>query len=400
MRCETLIRFIRVTCWTEPAAQSKMTRNQSALRPIYLSNPRLRRNAPMSRRVGKAKAVPVVNLKYLADYLHLTPGTVSVVLNGVPRATEIPQKTQDRIFAAARKLNYRPNHVARTLKRKRSLNVGILAPEISEGYGALLLNAMGEYLMRHGYFYLVATHRRRPDLMEEYPRILMERSVEGFIVIDTALKNPLPLPAVVISGHTRLPNVTNVILDHDLAATLVLRHLAGLGHRRIAFMKGQPFSADSAERWRAYQPAATCLGLKVFPELTLQLTINTFSPEVGYPIMQQFLKKQKEFTALVAYNDFSAMGAIRSLREAGFRIPEDVSVVGFDDVNSAAYQNPSLTTIRQPWEKMAHIAAQTLLDRLNDKRIPREILVEPELVVRESTGPCSNHYDSSPKSSS
>jgi LacI family transcriptional regulator len=342
----------------------------------------------MSRRAGKAKPVPAINLKSLAAYLDLTPGTVSVVLNGVPRASEIPQKTQDRIFAAAEKLNYRPNHVARTLKKKRSLTVGILAPEISEGYGALLLNALGEYLIGHGYFYFVATHGRRHDLLEQYPRILMERSVEGFIVIDTALETPLPLPAVAISGHTRIRNVTNVILDHDLAATLTLKHLVELGHKRIVFMKGQPFSADSAERWRAIQPAAARLGVKIFPELTLQLTMNTFSPEVGYPVMGKFLKKDKEFTALVAYNDFSAIGAIRSLREAGLRVPEDVSVVGFDDVNSAAYQNPRLTTIRQPWQKMAQVAAQTLLDRLNGKDVPKEILVEPELVVRESTGSC------------
>jgi len=344
----------------------------------------------MPRRSGKAKSAPVVNLKRLSDYLHLTPGTVSVVLNGVPRASEIPKETQERIFAAARKLNYRPNHVARTLKKKRSLTVGILAPEISEGYGALLLNAIGEYLIGHGYFYFMATHDRRPDLLEKYPRILMERSVEGFIVIDTALRSPLPLPTVAISGHATLPNVTNVILDHDRAATLTLQHLAELGHRRIAFMKGQPFSADSAERWKAILPAAARLGLKVSPELTLQLTMNTFSPEVGYPVMREFLKKQREFTALVAYNDFSAIGAVRSLREAGFRVPQDVSVVGFDDVNSAAYQNPSLTTVRQPWKKMAHLAAQTLLDRLNGKQVPKEVRVEPELVVRESTGACAD----------
>jgi DNA-binding LacI/PurR family transcriptional regulator len=342
----------------------------------------------MSRRAGKVKPVPAINLKGLADYLHLTPGTISVVLNGVPRASEIPQKTQDRIFAAARRLNYRPSHVARTLKKKRSLTVGILAPEISEGYGALLLNAIGDYLIGHGYFYFVATHGRRRDLLEEYPRILMERSVEGFIAIDTALETPLPLPAVAISGHTRIRNVTNVILDHDLAATLALQHLVELGHKRIVFMKGQPFSSDSAERWRAIPPAAVRLGLKIFPELTLQLTMDTFSPEVGYPVMREFLKRDKEFTALVAYNDFSAIGAVRSLREAGLRVPEHVSVVGFDDVNIAAYHNPSLTTIRQPWQKMAHIAAQTLLDRLNGKHVPKEILVEPELVIRESTASC------------
>src|SRR5262245_58231044 len=342
----------------------------------------------MSRRAGKAKLVPAINLKGLAKYLRVAPGTISVVLNCGPRASEIPKNTQDRIFAAARSLNYRPSHVARILKKKRSLTVGILAPEISEGYGALLLNAIGEYLIAHGYFYFVATHGRRRDLLAEYPRILMERSVEGFIVIDTALESPLPLPAVAISGHTKIPNVTNVILDHDRAATLTLQHLAEFGHKRIVFMKGQPFSADSAERWRAIRPAAAKLGLKVFPELTLQLTMDSFSPEVGYPVMREFLKKDKEFTALVAYNDFSAIGAVRSLLEAGLRVPEDVSVVGFDDVNSAAYQNPSLTTIRQPWQKMATIAAQTLLDRLNGKRVPREILVEPELVIRESTASC------------
>lgn len=347
---------------------------------------------PRGLRKGQAAAA---NLKELANYLHLSPGTISVVLNGVPRAREIPQKTQERIFAAAEKLNYRPSHVARTLKKKRGFMVGILAPEVSEGYGALLLNAMGEHLIRHGYFYLVATHSRKPDLLREYPKMLMERSVEGFIVIDTALERPLPLPTVAISGHARLPNVSNVILDHDLAATLVLEHLFGLGHRRILFMKGQPFSADSAERWRATRQAAVRLGIKVLPELTLQLTMDTFSPRVGYPVMREFLKRKTEFTALVAYNDFSAIGAIRSLREAGLRVPEDVSVIGFDDVNSAAYQNPSLTTVRQPWEKMAQIAAETLLARLNGKRVPREILIAPQLIVRESTGQCPGHSSSS-----
>src|SRR5471030_2979387 len=132
----------------------------------------------MSRQVGNSKTTPATSLKGLADYLGLSPGTISVVLNGVPRASEIPQKTQERIFAAAKKLNYRPNHTARTLKSKRSRTIGILAPEISEGYGALLLNAIGEYLIGHGYFYFVATHGRRPDLLAEYPRILMERAVE------------------------------------------------------------------------------------------------------------------------------------------------------------------------------------------------------------------------------
>ncbi len=339
------------------------------------------------RRAAKTKSSTVINLKILSQYLKLTPGTISVVLNDTPRAAEIPQDTKDRIFAAAKKFNYRPNHLARSLRNRRSAILGILAPEVSEGYGALLLNAISEYLIQKRYFYFVATHRRRPELLEEYPRMLMERSVEGFIVIDTVLDRPLPLPAVAISGHKIFPGLTNVILDHKHAANLALQHLRDLGHERIVYMRGQRFSADAHDRWKATRQVASELGMRIHPDSIIQLTMDTFSPEVGYPSMQEFLAKRKNFTALVAYNDFSAIGAIRALREYGLRVPEDVSVIGFDDVNSAAYQNPGLTTIRQPLKKMAEIAAQILLDRLDGQNVPKRVLIKPELIVRESTAP-------------
>jgi len=152
-------------------------------------------------------------------------------------------------------------------------------------------------------------------------------------------------------------------------------------------MKGQRFSADAHDRWKATRQVASELGIRIQPDSIIQLTMDTFSPEVGYPSMQEFLAQRKDFTALLAYNDFSAIGAIRALRESGLRVPEDVSVIGFDDVNSAAYQNPSLTTIRQPLKKMAEIAAQILLDRLSGKNVPKRVLIKPELIVRESTAP-------------
>ncbi len=341
--------------------------------------------------MGRRKETPgdkkVVSLKVLAEHLQLSPATISVVLNSSPTADEIPQATKERIFAAAREFNYRPNLVARSLRNKRSYTVGVLAPELSEGYGALLLNAIDEALLQEGYFYFVATHRRRPDLLREYPRMLMDRSVEGFLVIDTALNERLPLPTVTVSGHAKLPGVTNVILDHRHAAHLALHHLLELGHRRIAFMRGQPFSADAEERWNAIRQAAGRLGIKVLPELVVQLSMNTFSPVMGYPVTQELLTRTRNFTAVFAYNDLSAIGAIRALRETGLRVPEDVSVVGFDDINSAAFQNPSLTTIRQPLQTMGSLAAKTLLQRLEGGVDPREISVKPELIVRESTSP-------------
>lgn len=329
----------------------------------------------------------VVSLKVLAEHLGLAPATISVVLNGSPIANEIPEATKQRIFAAAQKFNYRPNMVARSLRNKRSFTVAILAPELSEGYGTLLLNAIDEALLQEGYFYFVATHRRRPDLLQEYPRMLMDRSVEGFLVIDTALQECLPLPTVTVSGHRKFTGVTNVVLDHQHAAELALRHLQQLGHERIAFMRGQSFSADADDRWAAICQAAARFGVEILPELILQLSLNTFSPVMGYPVMQELLSRTKDFSAVFAYNDLSAIGAIRALREAGLRVPEDVSVVGFDDINSAAFQNPSLTTIRQPLQQMGSIAAKRLLRRLDGDSDPGEISVKPELIVRESTCP-------------
>src|SRR5436305_7717829 len=327
-----------------------------------------------------------VSLKFLAKYLDLSPATISVVLNDSPTASEIPQHTKDRIFAAAKKFNYRPNVWARSLRNKRSFAVGILVPEISEGYGALLLNAIDDTLQQEGYFYFVACHRRREDLLEEYPRMLMDRSAEGFIVLDTELHRSLPLPTVNISGHTKLPGVTNVILDHHLAAQLALEHLVSLGHQRIAFIKGQPFSSDSEVRWKAIQEVPRSLSVPILPELTIQLEANTYSPAVGYPVTQELLSRATPFTALLAYNDLSAIGAIRAIRERGLRVPEDVSVVGFDDIASAAFQNPSLTTIRQPLREMGVRAARILVERLRGKEDPGQISVKPELIVRESTG--------------
>ncbi|HEY6185660.1 MAG TPA: LacI family DNA-binding transcriptional regulator [Terriglobales bacterium] len=328
-----------------------------------------------------------VGLKDLARHLGLSTATISTVLNGTEAAKEIPAATQERILAAAEKFNYRPNAMARSLRGMRSHTVGVLVPEISEGYGALVLGAVGDYLLSKGYFFFVATHRRKPELLDEYPHMLRQRSVEGFIVIDTALEKPLPLPTVVISGHRSHPGVTNIVLNHDHAAHVALEHLVQLGHERIAFIKGQPYSADSETRWKAIERAAASLGIAVHEELVIQLEIDTFSPYVGYPVVRRLLQKTRDFTALFAYNDLSAIGALRALRDSGLRVPEDVSVVGFDDINSAAFQIPSLTTVRQPLDKMGAIAGEVLLERIRGGKDPVEIIIDPELVVRESTGP-------------
>lgn len=334
-----------------------------------------------------------VTLRMLADHLGLSPATVSLVLNRNSVADSIPGATQERIFAAARDLNYQPSFAARFARTQRSFTVGVLVPEVSEGYAALVMSGIESHLLKEGYFYLVASHHHRTDLIEEYPKLLMGRYVDGLIAVDTPWQQDLPIPVLTVSGHKRADGISNILLDHERAAELALRHLQQLGHKRIAFIKGQEFSSDTEVRWKSITQAAARLGIRLYPKLTAQLEGELASPQLGYRVTKRLLERKEHFTALFAFNDISAIGAIGALRDARLEVPRDVSVVGFDDIQSAAFQNPRLTTIRQPLKKMGTIAAETLLRRIvrpDDDSYPREIVVEPELVVRESTARISN----------
>ncbi len=339
---------------------------------------------------GPTTATPSISLKELAAHLGLSSATVSLVINRSPGAKSIPHATQERVRVAARELNYRPNLMARSLRQKRSFTIGVVVPEVSEGYAALVLSGIEDYLLQEGYFYFVVSHRHRSDLIEEYPSLLQQRAVEGLIAVDTVLTASGQIPAVAISGHSEVAGVTNIVLDHNLAAQLALEHLQKSGHSRIALIKGQDFSSDTEIRWRALHGVAQQLGIAINERLTIQLDGDSPSPEVGYSITRKLIERREPFTAILAFNDISAIGAIRALRESGRRVPEDVSVIGFDDIQSAAYQNPALTTVRQPLREMGVIAAETLLSRINSPRrgqYPKEIMVKPELIVRGSTAP-------------
>jgi DNA-binding LacI/PurR family transcriptional regulator len=328
----------------------------------------------------------VVTLKMVAQHVGLTPGTVSAVLNDAPSARSIPQTTKSRIHAAAKKLDYRPNFFARSLRNKRTYMIGVIAEEIGDSYGSLVISGIEEYLREKDYFFLTVVHRHNPELLNRYSQLLMQRGVEGFITVDMQLTESLLLPTVAVPGHKSFPGVTNIVLDHQHAARSALTLLLQLGHKNIAFMKGQLFSSDSEHRWRAICQVAEELKITIKPELTVQIDIDDPTPQLGYPFAKQLLERKVPFTALFAYNDISALGAIRAFQEAGLRVPQDISVIGFDDIQGAAFSNPSLTTVRQPLADMGRLAAQTLLARIEGaKDSPSEISIEPKLIVRQST---------------
>jgi len=265
----------------------------------------------------------------------------------------------------------------------------VMVPEISEGYSAMVLGGIEDTLLQEEFFYFVVSHRHRAELLAGYPRLLLSRSVEGIIAVDTPIGEPLSVPVVSVSGHRHGRGLLAIELDHLTAAQFALSHLRDLGHRRIAFIKGQTFSSDTRPRWDAIRRMSAQLGLRIHPELVVQLEGTEPGSRPGYDAAQRLLARGQRFTAVFAFNDASAMGAITALHEKGLHVPRDVSVVGFDDIPSAATMHPGLTTVHQPLREMGQTAAASLLRLIRNGAGAAQqpaILVAPTFVKRHSTG--------------
>src|SRR6202790_4518108 len=242
----------------------------------------------------------VITLKAVAQHIGLTPGTVSAVLNDSPSARSIPQETKNRIDAAAKELNYRPNFFARTLRNKRTYTIGEIPKEIGGPHTSPIISGIEQYLRRGDYFFLTVVHRHDPVLLNRYSQMLSERGVEGIITVDTTVQEAPILPTIAIAGHKKLKGVTNIILDHGRAAVLAMNHLKDLSHERIAFMKGNALSSDSKDRWDAICAVAGQIGMKIDPQLTVQIDTDDPTPMLGYPFDKQLLARNRPFTAIFA----------------------------------------------------------------------------------------------------
>ena len=262
-----------------------------------------------------------------------------------------------------------------------------MLPDLSEGYFTVVMNGVQAALVEAHYFYFTASHYWDPELIREYPRRMIERAVDGFLLLNTQADFLSPLPVVAISGHARTAGVSNLVLDHALAAELALAHLRDLGHTRIAMMKGPEIIPDSEYRWSAILDVSRRFGIETGPELLMNLPAYTGSPESGYQPVKELLSRTRDFTAIFCFNDIAAIGAMRALKDAGISVPEDVSVIGFDDILGASYHTPSITTVRQPLEEMGRAGARILLERIARpaEDFEPEIVFEPQLIVREST---------------
>ena len=344
-----------------------------------------------SRRVSQADAGDRLTLKKLAEHLGLSRTTISMILNDIPEAARFPESTRRRVVESAKKLGYRPNYFARSLGRKRSYLIGVIAPDFGNGFEAAVLSGFERRLLNTGYTSFISTHLWSAELLQRHVETLCDRGAEGLLLINSTPAESPGIPAVTICTDRSPIWSTRVSIDNSFGIGEAINHLVSLGHREIAFIKGPEGSGDTEERWNAVLATCKTLGLRVNPRLTVQLERldppGTRHAEEGRIAAQELLRRGKPFTALVAFNDVSALGAMTALREGGHKVPEDVSIVGFDDIEFASIAYPPLTTLHQPLQEMGATAAELLLRKLaNDEKV-QSLRVRPELIVRSSTCP-------------
>ncbi|HEY6767790.1 MAG TPA: LacI family DNA-binding transcriptional regulator [Candidatus Sulfotelmatobacter sp.] len=345
----------------------------------------------------------MVTIRDVAKESGFSSTTVSIVLNSAPLSRYIPATTKKRIERAAKKLGYRPNQFARSLRSKRSHTVGVMVFDMTDPYCTLVLRGIENTLYQASYLPILTDVHNERVRFERYLEMLLDRRIEGLIVLanwlflDINLLGDLEknsIPTAMIGCELKTDSISSVIVDNEVGGYLALQHLQSLGHRKIGVIRGPKSLTDSAPRWRGIRSCAKEFGIALDSHLVADLPesrdpISSF--EAGFKLTEDLIKAKRGFTALLAFDDMSAFGAIRALTKAGLRVPDHCSVIGFDDVAPSALYTPSLTTVRQPMEAMGASAVSIVVDGINRVLEKREAAaashrkVAPELVVREST---------------
>src|ERR1700683_1577765 len=352
----------------------------------------------LTRRKVKSTAV---TLRDVAQESGVSAATVSIVLNNAPLARYIPPSTKDRIERAAKKLGYRPKDVSRFLSAKRNRTVGVMVFDITDPFCTLILRGIENSLYQASYLPIVTDVHNQRGRFERYLEVLLARQVEALVFVANWLFVDIDLladlekrniPAVMIARELS-GSISSVMVDNEAGAHLAIEHLYSLGHRKIVFVRGPKMLADSAPRWRGVRSFARSVGLEIDPTLVVDLP-DSLDPnsgfEGGFRLTEELMKRKKRFSAVLAFDDMTAFGAVRGLARAGLKVPEDCSVIGFDDVIPAGLSVPSLTTVRQPMEALGSTAVEIVMEGINAVTEEREFTavrrkLAPELVVREST---------------
>lgn len=343
----------------------------------------------MARPRNAAAATPKrsagpVTLDMVARDAGVSASTVSRVLNGTAVVSE---DKREAIESAIDRLGFVPNPIARGLAGGRTLSVGVLTQSIDSPFYGAALRGVEDELDKAGYSPLFASGHWNAVEEARCIETLRSRRVDGIIVLDGRLSNAAlrtcarTLPTVVSGRVLSASNLFSLSFDNFTGARLATEHLLALGHRRIAFIAGDPAHPDALERERGYRAALEATGVAYTADLVAP---GLFNEEGGLAAAQRLIDGRQRFTAIFAANDQMAIGACLALHRHALRVPQDVSVVGFDDLLASRHALPPLTTVHQPAYELGQIAAASLLCMLRGDK-PDAVLPAPRLIVREST---------------
>jgi len=344
----------------------------------------------------------VVTIREVAKESGFSSTTVSIVLNNAPLARYIPDITKKRIERAAKKLGYRPNLFARSLRSQRSHTVGVMVFDMTDPYCIPILRGIETTLYQSSFLPILTDVHNERSRFERYLEMLLDRRVEALIVVANWLFVEIDvlgdlekanLPTAMIGRELEAGSISSVTVDNEQGARAAIEHLHSLGHRQIAFIRGPKRITDTAPRWRGVRNFAKAHDLDIQLELVVDLPESSdpvASFDAGYRLTEELMRRGRPFTGLMAFDDMTAMGAIRALTKAGIKVPEQCSVIGFDDVAHSSLLTPSLTTIRQPMAEMGKMAVSIVSERIAAVQEKRKIVSQhrklvPELVVRDST---------------
>ena len=353
----------------------------------------------MAGRKTKSNHVTILDVARACGF---STSTVSIVLNEAPLSRYVAATTKLLVKKTAEEMGYHPDASARSLRSRRSQTVGVIHFDLSDPFCTLILRGIQEALDATPYLPIIMDARNERKQFEGYLNMLVERRVEGVIVVANWLfeegellrdLRKIRVPIVVVGRDLTDSKISSVIVDNEAGGYAALAHLYALGHRKIAIIRGPEKLHDSVRRWEGMMRFADEHALKIEPNAVVELP-GSLDPASGFAggmrLAQQLLDAKADFTALAAFDDLTALGAIRTLTAAGRRVPDDCSVIGFDDIPPAALMTPGITTVRQPMEEMGRLGAEYVLQAMQASEMAESTtttmqLLAPSLVVRSST---------------
>ncbi len=329
-----------------------------------------------------------VSIKDIAHAARVSHSTVSRALHHSPL---VNGETGDRIRQIARRMGYRPSAVARSLVTNKTWTIGVVVTTIADPFIAELVSGIEEKANDHGYSVFLANSNADPEREMKVVHSFHERRVDGIVVTASRvgalylpLLTELEAPIVLINNQYPGEFAYSVVIDNIEASRAATEHLIQLGHKRIAYIGDRQGFQSDTERYTGYRQALDLAGLSFLPELVVD---GDGKAESGGAAIELLLKLPEKPTAIFCYNDMTALGALRAIRDHGLSVPGDLSLVGFDDLFIASYLEPRLTTVRQPRRQMGAMAMEMLLKLFSGQPVEASVKVSGELIVRESTAP-------------